>query len=320
MTKKIKQKEYNYTGDKMKKLIITTLIVLIIPIIIIMTLKPKIIKEKTYKNEKNIIVRVKRNKTDEIKQIPLEKYLIGVIAGEMPISYDKEALKAQAVAARTYTIKKIEQNKNEQYDVIDTTSDQVYKDDEELKQAWKENYEEYKKKIKDVIKETRGEYLTYNDKPIQAFFFSTSSGNTENCKDVFGENLPYLVSVSSTWDEKSPSYENTTTFTKREFLEKLEIPYNENIKIEIERNETNSINKITINNKTIKGTEFRFKLELRSTNLEIKEQDNNIIITSKGYGHGVGMSQYGAKELANVGYKYDEILKYYYQGIELKKL
>lgn len=306
-------------GDIMKKLIITTLIVLIIPVIIL-SIKPKNIKEKIYENEKNIIVRVKRNKTDEIQKIPLEKYLIGVLAGEMPVSYDLEALKAQAVAARTYTIKKIEQNINEQYDVIDTTNDQVYKDDEELKQAWQENYDENKKKIKEAIKQTRGEYLAYDGKPIHAFFFSTSSGNTENCKDVFGENLPYLVSVSSTWDENSPSYQNTTTYTKKEFLKKLELPYNDKIRIQIERNETNSINKITINDKTIKGTEFRFKLGLRSTNVEIEEKDNNIIITSKGYGHGVGMSQYGAKELASIGYKYDEILKYYYQGIELKKL
>lgn len=319
MTKKIKIIEYNYTGDKMKKLIFTTIIVLIIPVLTIIVLKPEKIKEKKYNKENNQIVRVKRSKTNEIQKIPLEKYLIGVLAGEMPVSYDIEALKAQAVAARTYTINKIEQNKNKEYDVIDTTDDQVYKDEEELKIAWKENYQANNNKILEAIKETRGEYLTYDGKPIHAFFFSTSSGNTENCKDVFGENLPYLVSVSSIWDESSPSYKNTTTYTKQEFLEKLGIPYNENINIEIERNETNSIKNITINNKTIKGTEFRFKLGLRSTNLEI-EQNNNITITSKGYGHGVGMSQYGAKELANLGYKYDEILKYYYQGIEFKKI
>ena len=320
MTKKLKITEYNYTGDKMKKLIITTLIVLIIPLITIIILKPKEIKEKKYIKENNVIVRVKRNNKNKIEKIPLEKYLIGVLAGEMPVSYDIEALKAQAVAARTYTINKIEQNKNKEYDVVDTTDDQVYKDEEELKNAWKENYQTNKNKILEAIKETRGEYLTYEGKPIHAFFFSTSSGATENCKDVFGENLPYLVSVSSTWDESSPSYKNTTVYTKQEFLEKLEIPYNENINIEIERNETNSINKITINNKTIKGTEFRFKLGLRSTNLEIETTENEITITSKGYGHGVGMSQYGAKELANLGYKYDEILKYYYKGTEFKKI
>lgn len=303
----------------MKKLIITTLIILIIPVIIIKILTPKKIKNKTYQKTDNIIVRVKRENKNTIEKIPLEKYLIGVLAGEMPVSYDIEALKAQAVAARTYTINKIEQNKTKEYDVVDTINDQVYKDEQQLKEIWKEKYNENTKKLKQAIKETNGEYLTYEGKPIHAFFFSTSSGTTENCKDVFGESLPYLVSVSSTWDENSPSYQGELKLTKEEFCQKLEINCNE-IKINIERNETNSIKNITINNKTIKGTDFRFKLGLKSTNLEIEQANNNIIIKTKGYGHGVGMSQYGAKELANNGYKYDEILKHYYQGVEFKKI
>lgn len=303
----------------MKKLIITTLIILIIPVIIIKILTPKKIKNKTYQKTDNITVRVKRENKNTIEKIPLEKYLIGVLAGEMPVSYDIEALKAQAVAARTYTINKIEQNKTKEYDVVDTTNDQVYKDEQQLKEIWKEKYNENTKKLKQAIKETNGEYLTYEGKPIHAFFFSTSSGTTENCKDVFGESLPYLVSVSSTWDENSPSYQGELKLTKEEFCQKLEINCNE-IKINIERNETNSIKNITINNKTLKGTDFRFKLGLKSTNLEIEQANNNIIIKTKGYGHGVGMSQYGAKELANNGYKYDEILKHYYQGVEFKKI
>ncbi len=306
-------------GDTMKKILITTLIILIVPVIIIKILSPKEIKIKKYKKTDNITVRVKRENKNTIEKIPLEKYLIGVLAGEMPVSYNIEALKAQAVAARTYTINKIEQNKEKEYDVVDTTNDQVYKDEQQLKEIWKENYNNNTKKIKQAIKETNGEYLTYEGKPIHAFFFSTSSGKTENCKDVFGESLPYLVSVSSTWDENSPSYEGELNLTKEEFCNKLEINC-DNIKIGIERNETNSIKNITINNKTIKGTDFRFKLGLKSTNLEIEQINSNIIIKSKGYGHGVGMSQYGAKEMANNGYKYDDILKYYYQGVEFKKI
>ena len=302
----------------MKKVLIITITILIIPVIIKKTLENNP-KEKKYNLEKNIQVRLKREKKNKIEKIPLEKYLIGVLAGEMPISYDMEALKAQAVAARTYTIKKIEQNKNKEYDLVDTTNDQVYKDEQELKEKWEENYENNIKKIKQALEQTTGEYMIYEGKPIHAFFFSTSSGITENCKDVFGENLPYLVSVSSTWDEKSPSYNGEQTITKKEFCEKLEINC-EKIDIKIERNETNSINKIIINNKEIKGTEFRFKLGLKSTNVEIEESNDMIIIKSKGYGHGVGMSQYGAKELASIGYTYDKILKYYYKGIELKKI
>lgn len=303
----------------MKKIFFLTLLLIIIPFITIIILTPKI-EKKHFQIEQNTIVRVKRSKTNKIEQIPLENYLIGVLAGEMPVSYEIEALKAQAVAARTYTIRKIETNKNKEYDVIDTTDDQVYKDEQELKDLWKNDYEKNIKKIKQAINSTSGEYLTYNGKTIKAFFFSTSSGKTENCKDVFGENLPYLVSVSSTWDQNSPSYLGTIEFTKEEFYKKLGIPYTEELKLKIERNETDSINQIEVNNNIIKGTEFRRKLGLKSTNVELKQENNKIIITSKGYGHGVGMSQYGAYELAKHGYKYDEILKYYYQGIEFKKI
>ena len=238
----------------------------------------------------------------------------------MPVSYELEALKAQAVAARTYTLKKMETNKNNKYDLVDTTDDQVYLDEQYLKQTWGPNYEEYIKKVKQAVKETSGEYLTYDGKIIKAFFFSTSSGKTENCIDVFGENLPYLKSVMSEWDENSPSYLDTKTLKLEELYNELDLPYQEDLEINIERNETGSINNITINNITIKGTEFRQKLGLKSTNIEIQEDNKTITITSKGFGHGVGMSQYGAQELALKGYKYDEILKYYYTGIEFKKI
>lgn len=306
----------------MKKLIYMTLLLIILPSITILIIKPllKEIEKKEYKFTKNTMVRVKRVNKNIIETIPLEKYLIGVVGGEMPVSYNIEALKAQAVAARTYTLNKMEINKKNNFDIVDTTDDQVYLDDNELKESWKNKYEEYKTKIEQAIQETRGEYLTYNGKIIKAFFFSTSSGTTENCKDVFGENLPYLTSVTSTWDENSPSYLSTTTLTKEEFLKKLEIEYNDNLNIEIERNDTNSIKEITINGNKIKGTDFRHKLNLRSTNIELEEENNSIKIISKGYGHGVGMSQYGAQELANIGYTYDQILKYYYQGIEIKKI
>jgi len=304
----------------MKKIIIFTILLIILPSITILILSPKNINQKKFNFEKNTIVRVKRIEKNKIEKIPLEQYLIGVLAGEMPVSYEIEALKAQAVAARTYTLRKIETNKNQEYDLQDTTNDQVYLDQEYLKEFWKQNFEKNTQKIKQAITETSGEYLTYDGQIIQAFFFSTSSGKTENCKDVFGSDLPYLVSVSSSWDTSSPSYIGKQTFTLEEFYSKLEQPYNENLNIEIIRNETNSINTININGINIKGTDFRHKLGLKSTNIEITENNREVIIESKGYGHGVGMSQYGALELARQGYKYDEILKYYYQGIEFKKI
>ena len=147
-------------GDYMKKLIYLTLILIILPSVTILILTPKIkeIQTKQYALEKNTLVRVKRNELNKIETMPLEQYLIGVLAGEMPVSYDIEALKAQAVAARTYAIKKIETNKTNTYDVIDTTDDQVYLDNDYLKQNWGQNYEPYIKKITQAINETTGEY------------------------------------------------------------------------------------------------------------------------------------------------------------------
>ena len=309
-------------GDCMKKIFYLTLILIGIPTLSVLLIKPKEkeIIEKKYLFEKNAKVRVKRVEKDVIETIPLEQYLIGVLSGEMPVSYELEALKAQAVAARTYTLKKMETNKNNQFDIVDNTNDQMYLDNNYLKSVWKENYDSYINKIKQAINETSGEYLTYDGKIIKAFFFSTSSGKTENCKDVFGENLPYLVSVSSTWDENSPSYLDKKTFSKKDFYEKLNLPYEDELDIEITRNDTNSINTITINDNEMKGTDFRYELDLKSTNIDISETDNQIEITSKGFGHGVGLSQFGAQQLALKGYKYDEILKYYYQGTEFKKI
>lgn len=304
----------------MKKIIYLTIILIGIPSLSVKLIKPKEVIEKQYTFEKTTKVRVKRVNKNTIETIPLEQYLIGVLSGEMPVSYELEALKAQAVAARTYTLNKMDMNKEFEYDIVDNTNDQMYLDENQLKENWGNKYEEYRKKIKQAVDETSGQYLTYDGKIIKAFFFSTSSGKTENCKDVFGENLPYLVSVSSEWDENSPSYIDKKEFTKEEFYEKLNIPYNKELNIEINRNNTNSINTIDINGNTMKGTDFRYELNLRSTNLEIEEANNNIVITSKGFGHGVGLSQYGAQQLALKGYKYDEILKHYYQGTEFKKI
>lgn len=306
----------------MKRIINLTLLLILLPAITILVLSPIQNKkqETKYTLEKNTSVRVMRNETNIIEKIPLEQYLIGVLSGEMPISYNIEALKAQAVAARTYTLKKMETNKDNSYDVIDTTDDQVYLDDNYLKENWKEKYNEYIKKVKQAVDETSGEYLTYDGQIIKAFFFSTSSGTTENCKDVFGENLPYLISVSSTWDVNSPSYLDSKTLSLQEFYQTLGLEYQEELNINIERNETNSISNITVNNTTFKGTEFRQKLNLKSTNIEITQEGKEITLISKGFGHGVGMSQYGAQQLAQQGYKYNEILKYYYTGIDFKKI
>jgi len=303
----------------MKKKIFITLVVILVPYLIVSL----VIKNTNNKFNfvSNMIVRVKKE-NGEIIEVPFEEYTLGVLAGEMPVSFELEALKAQAVAARSYVLKKMEQNKNENYDILDTVMNQVYVSDENLKEKLKDKYEENINKLKRAIKETTGEYLTYNDEIVEAFFFSTSTGKTENSEDVFVQALPYLRSVDSNWDSKvSPVFNETINMSLEEFYQKLNLNYNDSLNIEItETTSTGRIKKIKINNKEFSGNEISNSLNLRSTFFDIKQIDDSIYITTTGYGHGVGMSQYGAHGMAKEGYTYDQILKHYYQGIEISKM
>jgi len=239
----------------------------------------------------------------------------------MPLYFEEEALKAQAVASRSYALKRIEYNKNKTYDVVDNTNNQVYLDNNYLKEAWKTNYTSYINKIRKIVNETSREYLDYNGSVVDAFFFSTSTGKTENAKEIFNISLPYLVSVSSTWDEEvSPVFYDNYTFTLLDFYQKLNLPYNTNLNIEvIDTTSAGRIKSIKINNETFTGSKISSTFNLRSTSFKIEKQGENVQITTTGFGHGVGMSQYGAEGMAKKGYTYDEILKHYYQGVKIKK-
>ncbi len=305
----------------MKRIFLYFLLILIIPTVLVINLKVEE-KEDKFNLINNKIVRVKRVSKNIIEEVPLEQYIIGVISAEMPISFHEEALKAQAVCARSYVIRKIDTNKEKEYDVVDTISNQVYQDNDELKNKWKDKYEENYKKLKLIVEETRGEYLTYKGEVIETFFFSTSNGHTENSEEVFTKALPYLRSVESTWDEEvSPVFHSTEEISLSDFYTKLNLPYKSTLNYEIlEKTEAGSIKKIRINGKEFKGTEVRTKLGIRSTYFELKVAGNNVNIKTRGYGHGVGMSQYGALAMAKKGYKYGDILKYYYKDVEISKI
>lgn len=268
-------------------------------------------KENIKKNE--ITVTVYRN-NGKIINLELEEYVLGVVGAEMPASFNIEALKAQAILARTYALKSIKNGKK----LTDTVSTQAYKDNSELQKLWKNDYTKYYEKIKKAVNETKGKVILYNNEYIDAVYHSTSNGKTENSKNVWKNILPYLVSVDSSWDKNVKSYKKETIFEINEFYNILKLDVEEPITYEIIHNETGRVRQITINNKTFSGTEFRNLLKLRSADFEIEINDEKVKVTTYGYGHGVGMSQYGANEMAKQGYSYIQILKHYYTGVVIK--
>lgn len=309
----------------MKKLIIYTVVLVSIPFFIVIIFnkdKKDEIKEIKLKYMSNINIRVKRVNKNIIENVNLENYIEGVVAGEMPALFEIEALKAQAVASRSYALNKMIENVDNEYDVVDTTMNQVYLDEEQLKNKWSENYLEYINRIRQAINETSMEYLEYDNSPINAMFFSTSNGYTEDAQTVFKEDVPYLKSVDSFWDEQvSQSFIYETKIKLVEFYKILNLNYNNNLNIKIlEKSKSNRITKLKINNTEFTGKEIYQKLKLRSTDFTISKIDDEVIITTKGYGHGVGMSQYGAQGMAVNGYSYKDILSHYYTNTHLKKI
>ena len=207
----------------MRKLIILSAVIILVPFFIIAFFDHLEIKEIKLNYITNEVVRIKREDTGNIDKVYLEEYVVGVLAGEMPIYFEEEALKAQAVAARTYVLKRMEYNKDKDYDVVDSTINQVYLDNEYLKKAWGKKYLQNINKLRKVVNATLGEYLTYNEKIIDALFFSTSNGYTEDSALVFGFDADYLKSVSSYWDkDTSSAYLTTTKIPLKKFYENLE--------------------------------------------------------------------------------------------------
>ena len=303
----------------MKKIIAFILVLIFIPFFIVIIYKNNY-KEIKLEYINTRYIRVKRLKENKIEKIPLEEYIVGVLAGEMPIDFELEALKAQAVASRSYALKRIEYN-NTEYDVVDTILNQVYLDNDYLKKAWGINYVKNINKLRTAVNETIDEYLEYNNEIADAMFFSTSNGYTEDSINIFNFNCNYLKSVDSHWDKQSPTYKDTKIINLTEFYKKLNMPYNKNLNIEItKKSKTGRILTLKINNKAFKGTEIYDKLGLKSTDFTIELDYQKVLITTLGYGHGVGMSQYGALGMAKEGYSYQEILSHYYQNTNLKKL
>ncbi|MFA5408664.1 MAG: SpoIID/LytB domain-containing protein, partial [Bacilli bacterium] len=201
----------------------------------------------------------------------------------------------------------------------DDTSSQVYKDEGQLKAIWGDSFQSYYNKIKEAVSATKGEYVAYNGNYIEAVYHSTSNGYTEDAVTVWGNSFPYLVSVDSHWDLEASSYLRETEKEFNVLSSILGLDFNEGTTIEVlSKTSSNRINEIKINDTVFTGIELRSLLGLRSTDFDIDIQDGKAVIVTRGYGHGVGMSQYGANGMAKQGYNYKDILSHYYPGTQIK--
>ncbi|WP_243297708.1 stage II sporulation protein D [Bacillus litorisediminis] len=273
-------------------------------------------------NDPAVEVAVYRTGSEEIEKFPLEQYIVGVVASEMPAEFELEALKAQAVAARTYVVRQLNQGNTESLPegavVSDSVSHQVFKSEAELKKQWGSEFEEKINKIRQAVAETAGQVITYDGKPIDASFFSTSNGFTENSEDYWENEIPYLRSVESPWDKDSPKFTQEKTFKVQEFEEKLGVKVtSEDIGTVLSRTEGERIEQIKIGGKVFTGREVREKLDLASSDFSWVMRGDEIIVKTEGFGHGVGMSQYGANGMAKEGKTYQDIVKHYYKDVTI---
>ncbi len=266
---------------------------------------------------------------NNITEMSLKEYLLGVIAGEMNASYHEEALKAQIIAAHTLLLYTKEHNTKDLKgaDITDSYAmHQAYITPDEQKKKWNDNYETYKEKIEKCIDEVQELTLQYDGEYICAVFHAISNGTTENATDVWGGKYPYLISVSSIGDKLSPAYQSQVKFSENEFKEKLkdsDLKFGDKPEKWVEKitnTDTGMVKTITICGKEFKGTDIRKLFDLRSSTFNCEYKDGEFVFTVNGYGHGVGMSQYGANYMAQQGFSYEEILKHYYTGVEIVEM
>ena len=290
----------------------------------------KEVEDTTYDYKKYNTIKLLHADTKKVEEIDLDQYLYGVVSAEMPASFEAEALKAQAVVARTYTIYKIVNNdgKHEKADICDdSTCCQAWISKEDRLKKWdKDNRDEYWNKIVKAVNETQGKIVTYEGKPINAFFHSNSGGKTEAPINVWGgSGYPYLQSVSTTGEDAYSQYSSEASFSKEEFEEKIKevhsdvkINYKEKDCIKIEEyTDGDRVKTIKIGNLELSGVEVRNILGLRSANFTVTVDDDKIEFKVTGYGHGVGMSQTGADSLAKEGKTYEDIIHHFYTGVEI---
>lgn len=336
----------------MQKLVLVVLCIILItflmPIMFTHTFELKEVSQDYFENENNVsndnqkdensayeykeygTIKLLHTSTDTIEELNLDEYLLGVVSAEMPATFEEEALKAQAVVARTYTIYTIKHNngKHQDADICDDSACcQAWITKEDRLARWEENVrKENWSKIENAVYSTKGKVATYDGEVIDAFFHSNSGGKTEEVSNVWGgTDLPYLQSVETAGEDAYSQYASEVTLTKKEFEEKIKtvhsdftINYDEEDCIKIlEYTEGDRVKTVKMGNLELSGVEVRSLLGLRSANFSVEINGENLTFSVKGYGHGVGMSQTGADALAKQGSNYEEIIKHFYVGVEV---
>lgn len=283
----------------------------------------------------DIEINVYDHKKKQVVKMNLEDYVMGAVAGEMPASFEMEALKAQAVAARTLVIYKLQKyggrgcNQAVGADICTAYSHcQAWVDDSSKRETWGKKYESNYKKIQQAVWQTWGEIITYNGKPIEVFYYSTSNGKTEDVSEVFSNSLPYYKVVDSIGEEDAPRYHGSVSLSKKQLVNKIKQKYpnssvtesNAEKQIWIKSHtDSGRVREIIVGGVRMTGTEFRLLFGLNSADFSLHFDNDSVTIKTKGFGHGVGMSQVGADCMAKRGNNYKEILKHYYQGVSIEK-
>lgn len=286
--------------------------------------------EKADKPEKYISVL--SQSSGSVSKVKMREYVIGSVAAEMSPLYHTEALKAQAVASYTYAKKTKEQNEKHKdsslgnADITDSPAiHQGYISKSDRKKKWGDNYEEYEKKIEAAVDEVFGNFATYNGETALTVYHSISAGATQSAQTLWGTDIPYLISVESPGDRLSPDYRSKKTFTESEFkklIEKCSVKLTGEASAwlgEAKKDETGYVSSQALGSTSVSGVTIRDALGLRSPCFDIEYADRKFTVTCLGYGHGIGMSQYGADYMARQGSSWQEILKHYYCGIEIEK-
>ena len=284
--------------------------------------------DNTYDYKNYGTIKLLHEKTGEVEEVSLDTYLCNVVSAEMPADFEFEALKAQAIVARTYTIYKIQNKKHENADICDSSSCcQAWISKEDRLNKWDEGVRESNwQKIEQAVNETKGKVITYEGKIINAFFHSNSGGKTEIPVNVWGgTGYPYLQVVETAGEEGYSQYQSEAVFSQEELISKLKTKYDditidfnndEDLKI-LDYTDSGRVKTIKFGNHEISGIEARSLFGLRSTNFEVTKENGNIKFLVKGYGHGVGMSQTGADSLAKEGKNCEDIIKHFYVGVEI---